>query len=137
MFITSMINILTIGTFGYSVVQRLPLPFLSMVKRMSVFKAIERTESVVVLLWVLADFVLLSTFTYVILDMIKSTFGLNDSKPLINIFLVLVYISALFICRSRYELEALSVKVQTPTSVAFGTIIPTIIFIIGKIKKKI
>ncbi|AKL96012.1 spore germination protein KB [Clostridium aceticum] len=127
----------TVGSLGYSITQRIPLPFLIVVKQISLFDILQKLEPVVVVMWISSDFVIIVVFTYIVLQMIKSLFNLSDTKPLINIFLIFIYIFSLYICNSRFELEQFSAKVFTPVNVVLFIILPFLIFAVGKIRKKV
>jgi spore germination protein (amino acid permease) len=127
----------TLGTFSYSVTQRTRLPFLIAVKQISLFNTIEKIESIVVAFWVLSDFVLISFFIICTLHILKSMFKLSDTKPVINIYLILMYFLSMFLAKSVFEMERLSINLFIPGNIAIGIMLPVVIFIIGKIRKKV
>lgn len=134
---TMSLIVIVIGSIGYSVVERLPLPYFAAVKQISLFNTLEKIESIVVILWVAGDFILISSLTYILLDGVKWLFRFKDTKPFINIFLIFIYFSAMYICNSRFELEALSATFVTYISFFLAYFVPLVIFAIGKIRKKI
>ena len=129
--------VLTLGSFGYSVIKRTQFPFLIAVKQISLFNTLEKIESVVVAIWVLSDFVLICFFIIIALKLIKSLFGLSDEKPLVNIFMIVVYFLSVYLSNTVFELERLSSYVIIPGDFILGFIVPVIMFVVGKIRKKV
>ncbi|RXI61882.1 hypothetical protein DP149_09075 [Clostridium tetani] len=126
-----------IGTLGYSVVERAPLPFLSVSKLITVFESLGRIHSILVVLWVASDFILISTLIYISLNMLKSFFNLKSIKPFINMYGIFICFLALLLCNSKFELEAFSSKIASPGNILFGLVIPVAIFVIGKLRRRI
>lgn len=135
--VATVLIVSTIGTLGYTVVERLPLPFLVAVKQISVFNTLEKIESIVVTVWVLSDFIVIYVFSYAALSIIKHVFYLSDYKPLIPIFLLMLYLLTLLISKNLFELQNFSEKVAVNLNVIITYILFPIIFLIGKIRKKI
>lgn len=129
--------IATLGSFSYAVVKRTQLPFLMAVKQISLFDTLERIESVVISTWIISDFVLISFFILCILHLFKSLFKLSDIRPLININAILLYLLSLFLANNIFELQTFSNDFAIYSNIAFGVIIPIIVFFIGKIRKKV
>ncbi|MDF2535669.1 MAG: gerKB4, partial [Bacillales bacterium] len=126
-----------IGTLTSSVVQRIPFAFLVAVKQISILDTIEKIESIVVGVFIFSDFILLSVLIFVSLNIIKSLAKLNETKHLLNLFLVLVYFLSMGITINRFDLENFSVYFLIYINLTFGLIIPIILFIVGKIREKI
>ncbi len=129
--------VISLGTFNYSVVQRAQLPFLVAVKQISLFNTLENIESIVIAFWVVSDFVLISMFTYLTLHILKYLFRLSDTKPLINIYLIFLYIVSLLLADSAFEMQQLSDDFFIPLNILFGGVVPILMFFIGKIRKKV
>lgn len=129
--------IMTIGSFSYSIVARTQLPFLIAVKEISLFKTLEKIESIVVAFWVASDFILISTFTLCALHILKWLFKLTDTKPLITIYLLLLYITSNCLAENLFELKRLSEVFFLPGNIILGFGVPFLVFIIGKIRRKI
>lgn len=129
--------IMPVGILGYNAVTKLNLPFFSASKATSFLGIIDRLESGIVATWVLTDFAIISVFLFVGLNINKKLFNLSDEKPLISIYVVLVYILTLYISDSNYEIIAFSEYIALPVNIALGVVIPIIIFALGKLRKKI
>lgn len=134
---TTIMLISVIGLMGSSVVQRVPIPFLVAVKQISVLNTIQNIESIAVAMWILADFILISIFIVVSLNMLKTLLKLSDVKPLQNIYLLLVYILSLGVSVNKMELETFSRYILIPSNQIFGLVIPIILFATGKLRRKL
>ncbi|MHB1391682.1 MAG: GerAB/ArcD/ProY family transporter [Clostridia bacterium] len=126
---------ITNGVLGSSVAQRAPMPVLTAVKQVSILDTIENIESIIVAIWIFADFTLISTFFVVTLNLIKSIFKLSNTKPLINIFAVLIYFLSMGISSNKFELEKFFDTLFMPLSLSLGYGFPIILFILSKLKK--
>lgn len=131
----TLLLVMTIGTLGYSVTERLPLPYLIVVKQISIFNILQKIESVVVTIWIASDFIIITVFTYIALRMMKSLFTLRDTKPLINIYMVLIYFLAVYLAKSSWELEKFS-EITILLNIIFGFIIPFLLFVVAEIRNK-
>lgn len=129
--------IMTIGTLGSALSSRMSLPFFVVVKNISVLGTVERLESVLLALWVISDFVIITVFTYISISLIKSIFKLTGTKSLVSPVLLIAGIGSLYLAKNRFEIETFSTHITQPVNILFEFIIPFIVFGIGKIRKKI
>ena len=128
--------IVTIGTAGYHHIETISLPFFLIVKNISILGIIERIEPILLSIWIISDFVLLSVFSFISVSLLKSIFKFSDDKPFISPVILFAYIFSLLIASSRFELEAFTkIAVYINLILTFG--FPIIIFAVGKIRKKI
>jgi len=132
-----MLLIQTIGMYGYSVIERVSMPYVFVIKSISILQTIERIESVAVVSWLLLDFVAIPVILYIIVCIIKSLFSLSDEKPLISPVVIFAFVFSQYLAHDIFELESFSIIISIPISIVFGFIFPFIIFIVGKIRKKI
>jgi spore germination protein KB len=130
-----MIIIITVGTLGSSLAERVSLPYVLTIKEISVLNTLERLESITLSLWVAADCIIISVFTYILLCILKSLFRLSGTKALTGPVMLITYVLTLVLARNRFELEEFSNKIFIPFNVILGFIIPFIVFIVGKIRK--
>lgn len=126
---------ISIGVLGSSVAQRTPMPVLSTVKQISLMDTIENIESIIVAIWIFADFTLISTLFVVSLSIVKSLFKLSDTKLLINTFMILIYFLTLGISSSKFELEHFSATLMTPINITFGFAFPIVFYLLSKLRK--
>lgn len=134
---TLMILIQTIGMYGYSVIERVSIPYIFVIKSISVLDTIEKIESVALATWLIADFITLSVVVYIAVSIIKSIFSLSDDKSLVSPVTIFAFIFSQYISKSRFELENLSNYIIIPATIVMGFIFPLIILITGKIRKKL
>lgn len=132
----TLMKVYTIGALGWSLSARIPRPYFAFVKIIAVFGVVERLESVLVIIMVLSDFIIISIFSYAVLSIIKNCFGLSDYKFLIIPFMTLAYFLSLIISKDEFQLEQFTPYILA-TGIFLEYIIPTIIIIMGKLRKKI
>lgn len=132
----TLMKVFTVGALGWSLTARITRPYFAFVKIIAVFGVVERLESVLVIILVLSDFMIISVFTYAALSLIKSFFCLNDYKFLIIPLLTLSYFLALLLVSNEFELENLSISIVY-TSILLEYVIPILIIMVGKLRKKI
>jgi spore germination protein (amino acid permease) len=134
---TLMLLIQTIGVYGYTIIQRVSLPYFIVIKSISIIESIERIESVALAFWVIVDFVIISVFMYIVMSIIKSIFSLSEIKSLVSPVTIFAYIFSFYIARNKFELQNFSKHIGLTTNIVLGFIFPMILFLIGKIRKKI
>ena len=127
----------TIGVYGHSVISRTSLPYFFVVKGISVLDTIERIESIVIAFWVIVDFSAICVYVYILVSIIKSLFYISETKPLASPVIICAFIISQWIAKDKFELEGFSDNFSFPVNATFCFVIPFIIFIIGKIRKKI
>ena len=134
--ISSLIMIvLVVGTIGYSITAKIPFPFMDAVKLVSLFDIVAKIESIVVIIWILADFVLIATFSYIVLHLLKSIFGMKDEKPIINLLLIFLYFISMLITTSKIELEAFSYTLGITFNIILNIFMPIIVLVIALIRR--
>lgn len=129
--------IMTIGVFGYELTKTFSLPFFSALKDIQLFGKIDGLESIFISLWIIADFVMISMLVYVLNKLIKEIFCIKSTKATITPIIFLTYLLSLKIAGSRFELDEFSNRIGFHLNIIFGFVIPCVMFVIGKIRKKI
>ncbi|HHW69729.1 MAG TPA: GerAB/ArcD/ProY family transporter [Clostridiales bacterium] len=129
------LSMMVIGSIGYSVVQRSLVPFFIAVKNISLMGIIERIEAVVVTQWIATDFILISVFIYIILDILKEILDTDDVGYLLKPLLIFFYIFSLYIAFSIFELQTFSLKFLTHMNLILCFVVPTLIYLISSVKK--
>lgn len=127
----------TFGMLGSTITARSPIPFLSIVKQISILDTIENIESIVIAVWMLTDALLIATVSILTLNIAKNLFKLKDEKNIINIMFVLVFIAANSFYKNRLDLDLFAFKFATPFNVILGFGSPILLFIIGKLRGKL
>lgn len=126
-----------LGVFGWSLITKMPIPYFYAIREISLFDIIERIEAGAITLWLLSDFMIISCFTFAAVHILQLLFKTSDTKPLINVYTVIIFFLSILISKSGFELNVLSEKVFLPVNIFVGLIVPLIIFIIGKFRGKI
>lgn len=132
-----MLLIQTIGTYGYSVIERVPLAYSFVIKSISVLDTIERIESIAVVSWVIADFITISVTLYIIVNIIKSLFSLSDVKPFISPVTIFAFIFSFYIAQNKFELEKFTNTVSMMINLILGFVSPLIVLIVGRARGKL
>lgn len=136
-FLTLMSILIPLGLFGTSFLSNISLPYFMSVREISIMDFIERIEASVVSLWILTDFVFLTVLVYSALYVFKKVFSLSKIKPYINIYMVITILLSLLMSKQIFELWDFSKHISVPLNLFMGYCIPIIIFIVGKIRRKI
>ncbi len=134
---TLMLLVQTIGVYGYSVVGRTSAPYISSVKSISILRTVERIESVSVTSWAIADFVPISVLVLIMVNIIKTLFSLSEEKALVSPVVIFAFIFSQYVAKNSFELERFTRYISVPTGIIFGSVVPLIILIVGKIRKTI
>lgn len=132
-----LVIIIPLGAFGWSLLIKLPMPFLSSMMQISLYHIIERLEAGIIVFWMIADFSLIAIFVYSIMHMFRLSFKLSNVMPLKVIYIVGIFFLTLILAKSTIELKVLSQNIITPLNIIMGYIIPILIYIIAKIRKKV
>lgn len=135
--ISLMVIISSLAVFGWNTIAKMPVPYINITMEISMFNVLERIESGLLMFWILTDFILISVFTYSAMHIIRNTFKIQDTNPLINIYLIFIFFLTVIFANSIVELEIFSKSILTPTNILIGYCLPIIIFIIGKLRKKV
>ncbi|XMB85935.1 GerAB/ArcD/ProY family transporter [Mycoplasmatota bacterium WC44] len=132
----TLVIIASIGNLGHVLTTSSSLSFWITVKQIEVLGVLRGFESLLLTVWLLADFILIAILIYSAMNMFKLFFSLKDHEPLINIYLVIVYLLSLLIVNGIWELGELSDAIALYISFFFSTS-PILIFVVGKIRKKV
>ena len=139
--IITIISILVIAVplcvFGWSIVVKMPVPYLSTMMEISLFNIIERIEAGIIIFWIISDFIISAIFIYSAIHIIKISFNLSNVKPLLSIYVIGIFFLSLILANSTLELQTLSEIIITPLNIIMGYIIPILIFGVGKLRKKV
>lgn len=69
-----------IGFLGTELTKKLSFPFFVMVRNLSLFNVAERIDAIVVGLWVVSDFMIVSTLLFIIVNNFRVCFGLDPAS---------------------------------------------------------
>lgn len=124
-----------IGVLGPSLTAHKSLPFFIMVKYIYILDTIQGVESLLLALWALSDFAIVSLTALIATSIMKSLLSLKDSNALLSPVLLFGVIGALYVAKNRFELETFTNHVGLPINLLLTFIIPVLVFLVGKVRK--
>lgn len=136
-FVTLILLITVVGILGSSVAARIPMPFFMMVKNLSFFGIIERFDAFILSLWIGIDFMQITLLAIIAKELFGRVFKMRMDRQMITPILLFMLCAFLFIARDKKELENLSSDVLMPIQLTMEFAVPVLVFIVGKIRKKI
>lgn len=122
--LTTAIITVTVGINGAALTSRLPLPFFTTVKQISSFGVVERVEPLLISVWMLSDFVIISIFTAVLMLCIKWLLGLERISFLMIPILICMYRFTQMFAGSLFELEYYTMKIMPVVNIVFQYVLP-------------
>lgn len=134
--IITLILVSSIGTIGHSLISKSPSSFLVAVKYINILDIIGGFESFFIIAKIFADFIAICLFTYIVLKLLTAIFNLRQHTRLLNIYLVLIYFLSLILASNFFELQDFTADVTVPINIILQLIVPSLLFIIGKLRKK-
>jgi hypothetical protein len=129
--------VLCVGVHGWSIISNMSFPYINTVAQISLFSVVEKIELGIVIFWIIADFIMIAVGIYSVLNIFKVMFKLQSINPIINIYLVITLFLSIIIARTSLELQICSELILTPANILIGYLSPIIVYIIGRIRKKI
>ena len=126
-----------VGTLSFHIIGRSSFPYLLSVQQIDLFNTIEKVDSFVISIWIASDFITIFIFTFIVLNMMKSIFMLKDYNAHTNVMLAFIWVFALFLAGNKFELQQFSQKVAIPLNIILGLGLPILLFVVGKIRRKI
>lgn len=135
--ITLSVIIIPLAAFNWELIVKMPVPYLNSMMQISLFNIIERVESGIIMFWIISDFTLIAIFVYSGMHVLRVSLKLSNVRPLMVIYLIGIFFISLSLSKNTMELKILSERFLTLFNIIMGYCIPIIIFIIGKIRKKV
>ncbi|HHT64716.1 MAG: GerAB/ArcD/ProY family transporter [Caldicoprobacterales bacterium] len=135
--VNMMLLIQTIGVYGHTVIQRIPMPYFVSIKSISLLETIERVESAALAFWIFVDFTIICFFLYLVISIMKSIFSLKEAKYLTSPAVVFAFIFASYSGNDALELEKFSNHVGIPVNIFVCFVMPALLLAVGKIRKMV
>ncbi len=126
-----------VGSIGPKVVERMPIPFFSAIKTISLMETFDRMESILLSVWIVSDFIVITTFAFIISHILKQLFSTRETKYLASPLAFLGYSGSQFLAPNRFELAVFSSRIGLLINIITCYAIPFIIFAVGKIRRKL
>ncbi len=132
-----LIALVTVGALGYALTGKIAEPFYVVVKNISILEPLERMETLVLCMWLVTDFIIISLFTYITSSITKSLFSLTEKKAFVSPVILMTFSLSTLIAKNLFELEQFSEKIALPVNIILCFIIPIVMLVIGKLRRVI
>lgn len=131
------ITFCTLGTISVPLIEKMQNPFFIMIRNISAFGVLERIESVVIAIWVFADFIMLSVLMKACAAIYRAVFKRTEGKAFYYICIAAVIIFSFVISPTAFALDTLSKRLVPFVNVAVTVGVFPIVYLTGKIRKRI
>lgn len=145
--ISVLLCVCCIGMYGARLTARATLPVFLLVRDLTVFGAVERVEPLIITAWVLTDFTLTATVLFIATQNLRWCFGARDSgrgfwslsggRWCIPLCAAAAIAAGLSIGGNIISMDALSERIIPGINLAVILILMPLVFLIGRIRKKI
>ena len=135
--IVLLLLVATIGTFGVNLTGVIQSAFFSMARNISIFGTVERIESLVVVIWVAADFVMVASMIMVACEIVSVVFEASERRALVIPCGIAVLLAACFCAPNAFALEIIFDSVVPVVTIALIYAVMPLVLIIGWIRKKV
>lgn len=105
--VLTVLDIIIIGVFGWQTVERMQMPFFSLVKEGSTLNIVERLESVVAGVWVFSDLALFSAQLLAAEELTRGVAAHLNGRWVLGMMAVIAVAAAVWISPSCFQLRAL------------------------------
>jgi len=134
-----LLGLVTIGCFGPALTGAMRHPFFVLIRDVRLFNLLERIEAVIIVQWVLTDFVLVALYCHVAASNLCFVFGGGEGRR--RIFAVGVTVAAVaigFLCApTSFALQAMAEHLIPRLHFLFLFILLPVVFVVGKARGKI
>ena len=113
------------------------LPFFLSVKMISFIETLDRFESVLMAVWIICDFLIITFFAFVLKGVLKHLFCVTKTKYYAAPLALAGYVGSQYIASTRFELETFSRMIAMPMNIALCFAVPLVVFFIAKVRRKI
>ncbi len=127
----------SIGVLSSPLVVKLQNAFFIMVRNVTIFGIIERFEALVIMLWVITDFIYLAALLIIITEILKVSFNSERRRPFVWPVSGAVALSAFFAVSNAFELHMLSQWVVPAVNMFMIFVLLPAVYLVGKLRKRI
>lgn len=127
----------TVGVLGYHASSNLETPYFSVIKNITVFTSVKQFMPVMYTIWMIVDYTVILIFAYITLTILQSIFNFESKKPMIAPILLLGSAIALFVSDNAFFLNAITKNILLYGNLILQTAILPILYIVGKLRKKL
>ncbi|MCL2408647.1 MAG: spore germination protein [Oscillospiraceae bacterium] len=133
---TALMIFLVVGSLGPDTAARMPWPFFSAAKLIDIMQSFDRLEAVLSSIWVIADFILITVFVFIITNIVKKLFNLRESRYLTGPVAMLGYAGSLLLAANTRELELFAASSTThAVNLVLCVGVPVLALAIGKMRR--
>lgn len=133
LFVLTLLCILVLGP-NFSMRNEFPIYVLG--KKISIGNFLERIEVLVAIIWFVSIFFKLTLVSYSFLIGLSQLLNIKEYRPLVFPFGILIIALTLLTIPSSVFLKGFSKYASTPYMIFIGFILPLLVFIVAKMKKK-
>ena len=135
---TVLMLFLVIGSLGADVAMRMSLPFFRVSRLIDVMQPFDRFEAILSSVWVIADFILITVFAFVIMGISKKLFSLSEPRFLAGPIALFGYAGSMVLAANVFELEQFSNSpVPHAVNIALCIVIPAAALGVGKMRGRL
>lgn len=150
LFLGAALCVYSVGIFGAELTTSMLYPFFYIAREASIGDTIERIEAIIIASWVFADFALLTALFHIIFINLRLTFGMDASPAAVESasglgsgrWLILLcalgaLLAAIFISPTNLGLEKWSRVIVPAVNLAMTYGVFLLLFVIGKLRRRI
>lgn len=142
--LVTLLSAFTIGILGAELTAKLTHPFFTMLRNVSLFHAVERFGALVIGLWVLPDFVLVSMLLTLAVNCLRAAcsrdgrlFAQKNPPALVLLCAAAAGAGALFLAQNAFETDALQASVVPVVNIVLLGVGTVGMYLIGRARGKI
>ncbi len=150
--VIALMTVCCLGLFGAALTGNMSFPYFMLVRDVTVLGAVERIEPVVIAMWVLSDFVMISLLLRSAGENLRRTFGLvsraealtdvpaasmKHGRWLLPLGLAAAVAAALLMAPDKAAFDALSETVVPLLNAAFAFGIPALTILLGALRRRL
>ena len=148
--ISCLLCITTVGVYGAELIANTPNPFFIMTRGVSIFGTFERLEALIIAVWLLADFVLISALLLIARLCIMlvfnmkpdavshgSLFSMKNGRWIVWICALVAAAAALFMTPDTMSIASRFTAIAPALHAVFAFALPVTVLIAGRIRKKL
>lgn len=145
-----LLSAFTLGMLGTELTANLSYPFFTLLRNVSIFHAVERFEALVIGLWVLPDFILITLMLMLASGGLRTVFGcppkgddsgkllrLENGRILIWLCALAALVGGLLLAPDAFDLEFYSLRLIPGVTLGLTVGGISAIFVVGKLRKKL
>ncbi|WP_193708441.1 GerAB/ArcD/ProY family transporter [Alkalibaculum sporogenes] len=125
-----------IGNSGSYVLSRSTFPYLLTVEQMILLETITGLEAILVVLWILSDFALVTVLILTSLKLVKYIFNLEDTTMFTNLVTIIAFYTTNLIANNYYTMRDFSYNYVYMINIIIFIIIPVLMSWFNKLRTK-